>query len=132
MKPVWAIGLMTGTVLDGMIDVAMIRTDGEAIEEFGPWTLAPYPDDLRHLLADTVHAALDWRIEGPEAGDLPPRRMEALTLAQSAAVSDLYRRGLDDPDGTWRWGASRPDRCFHRASGRAGFGATRANWATAR
>ena len=27
MEPVWAIGLMTGTVLDGMIDIAMVRTD---------------------------------------------------------------------------------------------------------
>lgn len=90
MKPVWAIGLMTGTVLDGMIDVAMIRTDGEAIEEFGPWTLAPYPDDLRHLLADTVHAALDWRFEGPEPAIFATAE-EALTRAQSAAVSDLIR-----------------------------------------
>lgn len=98
MKPVWAIGLMTGTVLDGMIDVAMIRTDGEAIEEFGPWTLAPYPDDLRHLLADTVHAALEWRFEGPEPA-IFARAEEALTRAQSAAVSDLIREaGLTPGD----------------------------------
>ena len=31
MKPVWAVGLMTGTVLDGMIDIAAIRTDGETV-----------------------------------------------------------------------------------------------------
>ena len=29
----WAIGLMTGTVLDGYIDVALLRTDGERINE---------------------------------------------------------------------------------------------------
>ena len=29
----WHIGLMTGTVLDGNIDVAFLRTDGEIIEE---------------------------------------------------------------------------------------------------
>ena len=29
------IGLMTGTVLDGNIDVAFLRTDGKLIEEFG-------------------------------------------------------------------------------------------------
>ena len=38
---IWAIGLMTGTVLDGNVDIAMLRTDGETIEEFGPTLLAP-------------------------------------------------------------------------------------------
>jgi 1,6-anhydro-N-acetylmuramate kinase len=32
----WSIGLMTGTVLDGNIDVAAIRTDGDRILELGP------------------------------------------------------------------------------------------------
>ena len=40
---IWAIGLMTGTVLDGNVDIAMVRTDGESIEEMGPAMLAPYP-----------------------------------------------------------------------------------------
>ena len=35
MEPVWALGLMTGTVLDGNIDIALIRTDGEEDQEFG-------------------------------------------------------------------------------------------------
>lgn len=42
MNPIWAIGLMTGTVLDGNIDVAMVKTDGERVSEFGAYTLAPY------------------------------------------------------------------------------------------
>ena len=50
MEPVWALGLMTGTVLDGNIDIALIRTDGEEIQEFGPWTLSPYPPELGPLL----------------------------------------------------------------------------------
>ena len=41
MEPIWAIGLMTGTVLDGNIDVALLRTDGENVERFGAYTLAP-------------------------------------------------------------------------------------------
>ena len=36
MTAAWALGLMTGTVLDGMIDIAAVRTDGERVEEFGP------------------------------------------------------------------------------------------------
>ena len=86
MKPVWAIGLMTGTVLDGMIDIAAIRTDGTDVAEFGPWTLAPYPTDIRGLLADTVAAALDWRFEGDEPAIFQEAE-RALTRAQSEAVA---------------------------------------------
>jgi len=98
MQPVWAIGLMTGTVLDGMIDVAMIRTDGETVEDFGPWTLAPYPDDVRRLLAETVRAALAWRFEGPDPAIFATAE-DALTSAQSAAVLGLIREaGLTPAD----------------------------------
>ena len=31
MDPIWTVGLMTGTVLDGNIDVAILRTDGERV-----------------------------------------------------------------------------------------------------
>ncbi len=98
MKPVWAIGLMTGTVLDGMIDIAAIRTDGRDIAEFGPWTLAPYPPDLRPLLAETVAEALQWRFEGDE----PPifaKAERAITEAQSQAVAAfLAETGLAPSD----------------------------------
>lgn len=86
MKPVWAIGLMTGTVLDGLIDIASIRTDGVEVTEFGAWTLAPYPAELRTLLAEAVEAALAWRFEGPEPA-IFSRAEKALTQAQSNAVA---------------------------------------------
>ena len=82
---IWAIGLMTGTVLDGNIDIAMLRTDGEAIAEFGLWTLAPYPPGLRDLLAGTLAAARTWDFEGPEPAIFAEAE-DALTRAQSAAV----------------------------------------------
>lgn len=85
MTPVWAIGLMTGTVLDGNIDIAMLRTDGETISEFGPWELAPYPAGMRELLASTLEAARAWRFEGPEPAIF--REAErALTQGQAHAV----------------------------------------------
>lgn len=86
MRPIWAIGLMTGTVLDGMIDIAMIRTDGETVLDFGPWTLAPYDEDVQALLARALAEAREWRFEGPEPAVFEPAR-EALTRAQSAAVT---------------------------------------------
>ena len=91
MKPAWAIGLMTGTVLDGYIDIAMIKTDGEEIKAFGPWELTPYPVDIRDLLQRTFHAALEWRFSGPEP-DIFREAEIALTEAQSHAVNDFLRR----------------------------------------
>ncbi len=85
MKPVWAIGLMTGTVLDGMVDVAAIRSDGIDVQELGPWRLIPYAPELRTLLAETVAAALEWQFEGPEPSIFRAAE-EALTRAQTEAV----------------------------------------------
>lgn len=86
----WAVGLMTGTVLDGNIDVALLRTDGETVAELGPWTLADYAEDTQALLSEALQAALQWQFDGPE----PPvfaRAEAALTRAQSHAVLDFLR-----------------------------------------
>lgn len=47
--PVWALGMMSGTSLDG-VDAAMIRTDGVSIFEIGPHEYRPYSDAERALL----------------------------------------------------------------------------------
>lgn len=88
--PVWAIGLMTGTVLDGMVDVAAVRTDGVDVHELGPWMLVPYPEAVRKLLEEAVAAAREWQFEGPEPAVLR-RAEEALTLAQAEAVREFLR-----------------------------------------
>lgn len=85
MQPIWAVGLMTGTVLDGNIDIAMLRTDGETIAEFGPWTLAPYGAELRALLVETVATARKWNFDGPEPAIFSEAE-SALTRAQAGAV----------------------------------------------
>lgn len=98
MMPVWAVGLMTGTVLDGNIDVALLRTDGVDIAEFGRWTLAPYAQDVRDLLPEAVAAARAWQFEGPEPAIFREAE-EALTRAQSAAVLALVAEaGLHPED----------------------------------
>lgn len=95
---VWAIGLMTGTVLDGNVDVAMLCTDGERIHELGPSALIPYPRDLKPLLREAVAAAARWRFEGPEP-DIFAEATRALTLAQSDAVASfLEDEGLPIAD----------------------------------
>ena len=98
MEPVWALGLMTGTVLDGNIDIALIRTDGEEIQEFGPWTLAPYPAEMGPILRRSMEQAREWAFEGPEPAIFAEAE-DALTRAQSAAVIDfLGRNGLTSAD----------------------------------
>ena len=90
MTPAWAIGLMTGTVLDGNIDIALLRTDGEEIAEFGAWTLAPYPHDLRPLLVETLASAADWAFEGDEP-EIFARAEARVTEAQSEAVAGFLK-----------------------------------------
>jgi hypothetical protein len=88
MTPIWSVGLMTGTVLDGNIDVALIRTDGERVESFGPYTLAPYPREIVAMLQEAQRQALDWNFSGPEPAIFREAE-EVLTRAQSAAVKEL-------------------------------------------
>jgi anhydro-N-acetylmuramic acid kinase len=88
MQPIWAVGLMTGTVLDGNIDVALLKTDGETIETFGAYTLAPYPREIRDTLEETLAQARKWNFEGPEPAIFAGAE-EMLTRAQSAAVREL-------------------------------------------
>jgi anhydro-N-acetylmuramic acid kinase len=86
--PIWAVGLMTGTVLDGNIDVALLKTDGENIETFGAYTLAPYPQAIRDTLEETLAQARKWNFEGPDPAIFAVAE-DALTRAQSAAVKEL-------------------------------------------
>jgi anhydro-N-acetylmuramic acid kinase len=97
-EPIWAVGLMTGTVLDGNIDVAMLRTDGETVESFGAYTLAPYPQSIRDQLEETLSQARTWAFDGPEPAIFAEAE-DALTRAQSAAVAALVKdAGLKNED----------------------------------
>lgn len=97
MQPIWAIGLMTGTVLDGNIDVALLRTDGERVTDFGAWRLSPYPSGLLELLERALAEARLWNFDGPEPA-IFAQASDALTRAQAEAVRDLAETagpGLD-------------------------------------
>lgn len=82
--PIWALGAMSGTSLDG-VDAAMLLTDGEALLEFGTCDFRAYtPDEQAALRAalgqwpggagvalaaeivETAHAALLASFEGAE------------------------------------------------------------------
>lgn len=54
----WALGLMSGTSLDG-IDAALIRTDGEHVHEFGPSLTVPFDEQMKAILAAAVRGRGD-------------------------------------------------------------------------
>ncbi|MBN9070521.1 MAG: anhydro-N-acetylmuramic acid kinase [Rhizobiales bacterium] len=91
MTPIWAVGLMTGTVLDGNIDVALIRTDGERVAEFGDYMLAPYEPAVVRMLERAQAEAREWNFSGPEPAVFAEAE-EALTREQAEAVRLLVER----------------------------------------
>jgi anhydro-N-acetylmuramic acid kinase len=94
--PVWALGLMTGTALDGFVDVALIRTDGESVHEFGPFALVPYGPDERAILQGAVNDARAWEFEGPEPASLAPAEA-LLTQIYARAIARLLGEHAINP-----------------------------------
>jgi anhydro-N-acetylmuramic acid kinase len=76
---------MTGTVLDGQIDIAFLRTDGESIMEFGPAAMVPYAEEIGGVIAEAVDSAQVWNLTGPEPA-IFTKAERALTRAQAHAV----------------------------------------------
>ena len=77
---VYALGLMSGTSLDG-IDAALICTDGEQVFEFGPWLTVPYDTDLSQALR---------ALAGGKGKDKEVFKVEAaLTEAHAAAAQSV-------------------------------------------
>lgn len=52
-RPLWALGTMSGTSLDG-VDAAMILTDGRRVHRFGPHAFRPYSADERAVLRQAL------------------------------------------------------------------------------
>jgi len=59
-EPIWAMGLMSGTAMDG-VDAAMVRTDGETVAEFGPTAFAAYEREALKALPALMRDPLRYR-----------------------------------------------------------------------
>lgn len=92
-RPLTAIGLMSGTSMDG-IDLALIRTDGETISAFGPTHFVPYTDTERTLLRQALGDATAIRQRNERPG-VTGEAEKLITGKHAEAVGDfLARQGL--------------------------------------
>lgn len=92
MKHKWSIGLMTGTVNDGFIDVAALKTDGHKIIEYGPFELIPYQNKhIQSKIIETVKAAKIWRFDNTEPSIFAETE-KLISLEQSEAVNKFIHK----------------------------------------
>lgn len=97
-----AIGLMSGTSLDG-IDVAIIKTDGEIISEYGAFITVPYKDELRDRIRAEINNAKAYGDDrsgfaGYQANVKDKTLEKDLTLAHAKAVNTLIKGAHVKPD----------------------------------
>jgi anhydro-N-acetylmuramic acid kinase len=93
-----AIGLMSGTSLDG-VDVALIETDGERVAQFGPTGYRPYGEDEQALLRQALKegAALTERMARPgvlEEADAFVTRVHAETVEAFLATEHIDKASV--------------------------------------
>lgn len=87
MTVLTAIGLMSGTSLDG-IDAAVLRTDGENVIEHGPSHFLPYGRDLKVFIRRAIKAALEGRDGAADIG----KASGEVTAAHVVVVEELLEK----------------------------------------
>ena len=84
IKKINALGLMSGTSLDG-VDIAAVTTDGVDVYEFGPAMTVPYEDELR----EKIRSVLGKKPDTPETSRQLQIVEEELTRFHAEVVKDF-------------------------------------------
>lgn len=87
------LGFMTGTSLDA-VDMAVIETDGRAIQAFGPAGERKLSESTRAVILRATEAALAWPFGAPEPAVFDEARMAIAEEHLAAATSFLREAGL--------------------------------------
>ena len=98
MTAICAIGLMSGTSMDG-IDLAMLRTDGEDFIERGPSFFVPYEAAFRRRIEMGLETAKSIAHRDERPGDLG--RLERDITGRHADAVEAFLR-----DGARNWGST--------------------------
>ncbi len=93
MESIWAAGLMSGTSLDGTIDVALIKTDGTRVEKISKASSFPYDKKIIKKIRECIVTARDWNFIGTEP-EIFKSTEEIVTIAQAEAIK-LFIKSLD-------------------------------------
>ncbi len=85
--PVKALGLMSGTSLDG-IDLAIISTDGRQVYEYGPWSTITYSHELNGQIRCLIAKTLGQNGDQIDAGSVEENLTNAHIVAIKTFLSD--------------------------------------------
>lgn len=93
IKTLSALGMSSGTSLDG-VDIALIKTDGVDVYDFGRSMSVPYEDGLR----EKIRSILGKRAESPELTAEIKNVEEELTRFHAEIVKDFMASGEEKID----------------------------------
>ena len=91
IKTMRAVGLMSGTSLDG-VDIAVIKTDGVDVYEFGRAYTVPYEDELR----ESIRSVLGMKPDSPEHASRIKLVENSLTAFHAMVVNE-FLEGESEP-----------------------------------